>query len=320
MSTALQARLDALNTGKPPEAEKEKQLITIESSDALNVFTITDYLEHILTEVKSKALTIVPDVHTDKGRKDIASMAYAVARTKTYLDSIGKDLVTQYKELPKKIDAGRKYARDSLDTLRDIVRKPLDDWEAEQARLKLIEDIRDCHIVALEMNSEFDAIAEQKRMALEVEHMRREEEIRLREKFLAEERMKIEIERIKTEEALKLQREAEKIKLMEIQAQRELELAEERQRKAVEEERRKAAEQAQIILDRIKQQEQAKAFAEEQKRLLDEKRMADQEHKRRVQNEIIDSLVLCAHITREQAESITDSIFLKQIPHLFAHY
>lgn len=222
--------------------------------------------------------------------------------------------------LPKKIDSGRKFARDALDLLRDEVRKPLDEWEAEQARLKLIEEIQDCHIVAIELNKEFDALKEQKR--LEQEQAMRELEEAIRKKAIqeAEERAKIEMElnlkRLKIEEEARRALEQKKLE----EAKREIELAEERQRKAVEEEKRKAAEQQQIILDRIKQQEQARAFAEEQKRIADEKRMADKAHKRKVENEIIDSLVLCANITREQARCITDSIFLKQIPHLFAHY
>lgn len=34
------------------------------------------------------------------------------------------------------IDAARKKARDTLDALRDEVRKPLTDWEAEQERIE----------------------------------------------------------------------------------------------------------------------------------------------------------------------------------------
>lgn len=320
MSTSLQARIDALQQQMTQDTEKEKQLITIEESSALQIFTEQTKIESLLAEIKSKALTIVPDVYTEKGRKDIASMAYSVARTKTYLDSIGKDLVTQYKELPKKIDSGRKFARDALDLLRDEVRKPLDEWEEEQARLKLIEEIKDAHIVALEMNKEFDHLREQKRQEEEMRLKEIEAIIRIKAIKEAEERAQREkefaIEALKLEQIVK-QKEHEK-KL--IAAQRELELAEQHKQKAIEEEKRKAAEQQKIILDRIAQQEKAKAFAEEQKRIADEKRMADKNHKTRVKNEIIESLVLCAHITREQASCITDSIFLKQIPHLFAHY
>ncbi|OCS62006.1 hypothetical protein BBZ50_02590 [Escherichia coli] len=52
-------------------------------------------------------MSFVPDITTAKGRKEIASLAYKVAQTKTYLDGLGKDLVAELKEIPKLIDANR---------------------------------------------------------------------------------------------------------------------------------------------------------------------------------------------------------------------
>lgn len=69
-----------------------------------------------------------------KGRDEIASVAYALTRTKTYLDGLGKALVDEYKEVPKKIDANRKIIRDTLDTLRDEVGAPLTDFEAAEEK------------------------------------------------------------------------------------------------------------------------------------------------------------------------------------------
>ncbi len=41
-----------------------------------------------------------PDIDTRKGRKAIASLAAKVARSKTYLDGLGKDLVAGWKRRP----------------------------------------------------------------------------------------------------------------------------------------------------------------------------------------------------------------------------
>ena len=54
----------------------------------------------------------MPDVTTKKGRDAIASIAHKVARSKTALDNIGKELVAELKDVPKKIDAERKRIAD----------------------------------------------------------------------------------------------------------------------------------------------------------------------------------------------------------------
>jgi predicted phage tail protein len=55
-----------------------------------------------------------------------------VARSKTYLDGLGKQLVAEIKQQAAAVDAERKYIRDTLDELRDSIRKPLDEWEAAE--------------------------------------------------------------------------------------------------------------------------------------------------------------------------------------------
>jgi hypothetical protein len=63
-------------------------------------------------------------------------MAYAVARSKTALDDVGKKLVADLKEVPKKIDAERKRVRDTLEAWQEEVRRPLNEWQAaEDARV-----------------------------------------------------------------------------------------------------------------------------------------------------------------------------------------
>lgn len=117
------------------------ELVEIKESNALQVFSTGEQIDPILAEIRKQATAFSPDVTTAKGRKEIASMAHKVAQSKTYLDGIGKDLVDQYKEIPKKIDANRKRIRDELDALKDEVRRPLTEWEeAEKARVQGIKD------------------------------------------------------------------------------------------------------------------------------------------------------------------------------------
>ncbi|EKN3638176.1 cell envelope biogenesis protein TolA [Yersinia enterocolitica] len=111
--------------------------IVIEAKNALAVFTQPDHIESILQQVEKEVNSFVPDVSTKKGRDAIASLGLKVAKTKTYLDGLGKDLVTEYKEVPKKIDASRKTVRDRLDALKEKVLLPKLEFEAEQERIKL---------------------------------------------------------------------------------------------------------------------------------------------------------------------------------------
>lgn len=120
-------------------AEKN-ELVVIEPANALVLFTEGQGLPDILADIRAKATSLVPDITTAKGRKEIASVAHAVARTKTYLDGLGKDLVDQYKEIPKRIDANRKQIRDELDKLKDEVRAPLTAYEdAERERTEALQ-------------------------------------------------------------------------------------------------------------------------------------------------------------------------------------
>ena len=98
-------------------------------------------LDPLLEKIRERALSIVPDTSTAKGRKEIASIAHSVARSKTLLDSAGKELVSGLKEQAKVIDRERRKLRDDLDTLKAEVREPLTRWEQEEeSRVQGIND------------------------------------------------------------------------------------------------------------------------------------------------------------------------------------
>ena len=109
-------------------------LVTLQPENALTLFKDGKGVDVLLADIRKQASSLVPDLSTKKGRDEIASVAYAVTRTKTYLDGLGKALVDEYKEVPKKIDANRKIIRDTLDILRDEVRAPLTDFEAAEEK------------------------------------------------------------------------------------------------------------------------------------------------------------------------------------------
>lgn len=111
------------------------ELISIEHANLLpeKLFE-EDGTEDILKQIEAEALSLVPDATTPAGRKEIASMAYEVARSKTYLDGLGKDLVSGIKKQAIVIDAERRKVRERLDELKVRVRKPLTDFEEVDKR------------------------------------------------------------------------------------------------------------------------------------------------------------------------------------------
>lgn len=115
-------------------------LVVIQPTDVRAFFVESKNLDSILTEIETLATKFDPDVSTAKGRKLIGSQAYAVARTKTFIDGLGKELVDAEKEIPKRIDATRKKVRDFCDDLQARVRKPLTDYEnAEKSRVAALD-------------------------------------------------------------------------------------------------------------------------------------------------------------------------------------
>jgi len=103
-------------------------LVILENVNAVEIFN-GEGLDDLLSRITEEAKSLIPDLSTDKSRKEIASMAYKVSKSKTHLDELGKDLGSKWRDSIKAVDVERKKVRDTLDALRDEVRKPLTDWE-----------------------------------------------------------------------------------------------------------------------------------------------------------------------------------------------
>jgi colicin import membrane protein len=130
---------ERMNTEIETEREESHALITVEKINALEVFTDKG-MTPILEEINKKVALLVPDVTTAKGRKEIASMANKIARSKTLLDEVGKNLVADWKAKAKVVDDSRKIMRDKLDLLKEATRAPLTEWElVERERLEKYE-------------------------------------------------------------------------------------------------------------------------------------------------------------------------------------
>ena len=246
-------------------------LVVIEKQNAMAVFTTKEQLDPIIEAIEKEARSLVPDVSTRKGRDAIASMAHKVARSKTYIDNAGKDLVAELKALPKQIDESRRIVRERLDALKDEVRKPLTEWEAEQERIKAEEAMNALHAEALEMNIKFDQELAAK---FEADHemallMNKDfDRDREEQRRLAEQAQREHEERIKQEAADKAKREAEERHKAELDAAARRE-AEEKARAELAERQRVEAEQRAA---REKQEAEARARREKEEAVAAERR------------------------------------------------
>ena len=111
-----------------------KELLVVNKEESKEVFTM-DGVNDLIAKVKTTVGPIVYDVSTAKGRENIRSTAAKIAKTRKYIDDIGKEYVADLKALPKKVDAARKHLRDELDDFRDEYRKPLTEYEDERKRI-----------------------------------------------------------------------------------------------------------------------------------------------------------------------------------------
>ena len=106
---------------------------------ALAVYSKPNGLDPWLDQVRAKVdefKKVLPDLKTRKGREAYASMAHSIAKSKTALEAVGKEISAKQKEIPKLIDAERRRVWDTLEAWQKEVRKPLDDWQAaEDARV-----------------------------------------------------------------------------------------------------------------------------------------------------------------------------------------
>ncbi|EMM0438290.1 hypothetical protein RVY09_002242 [Citrobacter freundii] len=317
-------------------------LVVIEKSSAMAVFTNNEQLDPIIEKIEKEARSLVPDVSTKKGRDAIASMAHKVARSKTYIDNAGKDLVAELKALPKQIDESRRIARERLDALKDEVRRPLTEWEAEQERIKAEEAARikaeearkqfeSDHEIALLMNDAFDRELAEKKAEAERQRIAHEEELKRQAaeqaKREAEEKAAAELAAAKKreEDAIAAKAQAE---LLAKQAQERAEQeakdaaakAEADKKAAIAAEQRKAQEEA----DRIKREAEAKEAARlaEEKRIADEKakREADVKHRKAVGTEIVNALTANTSISRDQAIEVLKALMDGLVPRTQINY
>ena len=107
---------------------EKNELALLPQITALQLFT-DGGVRSILDKIKGEVLSVVTDPTTEKGRKEIASLAHKVARTKVAMDEMGKSLTDEQRKFIESINAERRVIVTELDELKDQVRRPLTEYE-----------------------------------------------------------------------------------------------------------------------------------------------------------------------------------------------
>ena len=269
---------------------------------AVQVFSTMNGLDPYLFQIRSEIDAFVPDVSTKKGRDSIASMAYKIAKSKTALDGMGKELVAELKQIPALIDAERKRVREILDAWRDEVRKQLDDWQADQKAIKEkrladeaeAERLRLAEIAARELQEQIDRDHELA-VFMYAEYLRQKEESAKQAIINAENEAKAQKEReqqIAHEAAENARIEAERAAAYE-------------QQRIKDEAARQAAE-AQSAIDRanhLKAESEAREIAQKQAAELATKQAAEKAERDRLQAIADTEARIAREKLQEQAEA-----------------
>lgn len=305
---------------------EQKQLPEIViNKDMAPAIYVEGGLKKFVEQIK-ESVNEVPDLSTKKGRDRIASLSAQVSRSKTAVEKPGRDYLRHLKDLPRVVEAElREFVRE-CDSIRDEVRRPLTEWEAEQERVKAEEEARIAaeklaqqvaadHEIALLMDREIDR--ERAEAAAEADRQRiaHEEEIRRQ----AAEQARIEAENKAREEKEAAARREFELKMKAEQAERDRIAAEQRaefekreaaelaERQRIESEQRAEREkQAAVEAERKRAQdaENARLAAEREKIAEDERRAADKKHRDGVFLDLRDDLIEHAGLNEVQAKQV----------------
>lgn len=267
----------------------KNEIITIENQTPSELFA-PGAIRSVLDRIKEEVRSIVTDPSTEKGRKEIASLAHKVARTKVALDEAGKKLTEDARATIDAVNAERRIIRSELDDLKDEVRRPLTEYEErEKARIERHETrIAELVMESTQMDgkdsSALSALIEkvEKFDPSDMEEFRPRAE---KEKEAALYRLTKARDERRAEEIAAAKAEAERIERERIERE--------------EREARIAAEAAERA--RVEAEKEAKRKAEEEAaRVAEEKRLAEEarEAERRAEQERL------AAIEREKAEAV----------------
>ena len=139
--------------------EKETGLALVPAMTGIELYS-NGSARSVLDKIKAEVRSTVIDATTDKGRKEIASLAHKVSKAKVAMDEMGKSLTEEQRELINRVNEERRIIREELDSLRDEVRKPLTDYENREKERVAGHESRIANFISVTSDvSELDSVA-----------------------------------------------------------------------------------------------------------------------------------------------------------------
>ena len=139
--------------------EKETGLALLPAMTGIELYS-NGSARSVLDKIKAEVRSTVTDATTDKGRKEIASLAHKVSKAKVAMDEMGKSLTEEQRELINRVNEERRIIREELDSLRDEVRKPLTDYENREKERVARHESRIANFISVTSDvSELDSVA-----------------------------------------------------------------------------------------------------------------------------------------------------------------
>lgn len=315
------------------------------------IFDEPDMLKQLVTELQAEIDAADVNLETNVGRSEIASRAHSIRKLKTAIDKAGLERTEEHRKAVSRVNATRKEVKETLDGLAVLARKPLDEWEAAEARRQSLVDeffnalqgalpqsVADCewwleHLEEMERNLDPDVFRGQLADAQATLTARVEQVKANLEAARVAEAERAELEKLRREKAEREQREAEE------QRRKEAAEAEER-RKAAEDERIKAAQEqaARDAEEKARREAEAEAQreiaeanaakekaerelreqreAEERRAAEEARRKADAEHRERIQAEASAAIAKAGMVSEAAAADIVTAILAGYVPHV----
>lgn len=253
-------------------------LVRVEEMSALELFkpgVIDPILSQIKEEVRSQAAEL--DISTEESRKQIASLAYKVARSKTFIDTQRKALVSEEKKRLAVIDKEGKRVWDELEALQLEVRKPLTAWE-DQDKERISGHKAAIEVIGAKMNPPPGATTEDiKTFILDIENemfSRDFEEFSVAARKVAD----ITLEKLGRELQRSIQADADMAELVRLRAEAELRAQQEREEAIARAARERAeaaaeAERQRVAAETERREQEAARKAEMEKQAIEAERL-----------------------------------------------
>lgn len=272
-------------------------VVQVQENPALAILN-QEKFEAFYERLKEEVAKVSGDVSTNKGRDEVRSMAFKIAKARTAIDKARLGLTEEWRTKTKQANEAGSAIKERLEALEDEVRKPLTDWEnAEKEREQKHTDLLTAILKAEFVGIDDTAATVSERLVWltdlnldpevhreRLEHIQGVKDAAIEKlniqhaRITREEQERAELERLRQEQAAR-QAELEAVRLAEEARKAEEERLEKLRQEAILETQR-AAEQARLEAERKHQAEleaeRAKVAKAEADRLAEQKRVADE--------------------------------------------